>query len=115
MRQIIIALLLFTLALFGNTPPQITYNDQHQPIIIEYLDGTTTTSEYDAAGRLTSSTDQRGNTTTYTYDAVGNKLSQTDALGNTTTFAYDAQGNLLTVTDALNQTTTYEYNASTKG
>ena len=107
----IFTLLLFTFTLFGNIPPQITYNDQHQPIIIEYLDGTTTTSEYDAAGRVTSTTDQRGNSTTYTYDAVGNKLSQTDALGNKTTYTYDAQGNLLTVTDALNQTTSYQYNA----
>ena len=72
MKQIL-TLLLFTLTLFANIPPQITYNENHQPLVIEYENGNTILYEYDAAGRTTSTTDQRGNTTTYEYDAVGNK------------------------------------------
>jgi len=107
----LLLLLIFTLATHANIPPQITYNDQQQPLVVEYEDGSTIVYEYDKAGRTLSTTDQNANTTIYTYDAVGNKLSQTDALGNKTSFTYDAQGNMLSVTDALGQTTTYTYNS----
>ena len=92
MRYLLL-ILAFVSFLTASIPPEITYNDNHQPLVIEYEDGNTILYDYDAAGRLTSVTDQNGHTTTYTYDAVGNRLSQTDALGNQTTFTYDAQSN----------------------
>jgi len=100
----ILLLLLITLQTHANIPPQTTYNENHQPLVIEYADGSTILYEYDATGRTTSTTNQNNHTTTYTYDAVGNRLSSTDALGNKTTFTYDAQGNLV-----AKDSTTYEY------
>ena len=49
----IFTLLLLTLTLFGNIPPQITYNDQHQPLVVEYADGSVITYTYDEAGNIT--------------------------------------------------------------
>jgi RHS repeat-associated protein len=61
---------------------------------------------YDAAGRLTSQTDQSGQQTTYAYDALG-RLTQFNPPGSPpTSYGYDAAGNR---TQAGN--TTYTYNA----
>jgi RHS repeat-associated protein len=66
---------------------------------------------YDAAHRLTSSTDALSNTTSYAYDAAGNRTSMTDPLNHTTSYAYDAINRQTSVTDALNHTTSYGYDA----
>jgi RHS repeat-associated protein len=61
---------------------------------------------YDAAGRLTSQTDEQGQQTTYGYDALG-RLTQFNPPGQpATAYGYDAAGNR---TQAGN--TTYTYNA----
>jgi len=89
-------------------------------------------NEYDADGRLVSTTDplgqavtfnhnlvartetvtdRLGHATVYEYDDRGNVLRQTDPLGGVTTRTYDAFGNELTRTDPLGRTTTLTYDS----
>jgi RHS repeat-associated protein len=95
--------------------------------------GATTTSTYDPAGNLLTSTDPDGITTTYTYtptnlkatisysgssahsvsytyDADGSKTGMTDATGSSS-YIYDPFGELTSATNGANQTTGYGYNA----
>ena len=131
MRQIIVALLLFTLSLFANTTTY-TYNTHNKRTKTTYADGTTASKTYDAMDNLLSETNQEGETTSYAYDdadrlikttypdgttttseydAAGRVTSSTDQRGNTTTYTYDAVGNKLSQTDALGNTTTFTYDA----
>lgn len=87
-------------------------------------------NEYDASGRLLSTTDNDGNIvhynfdpntrqqiitdrlghiTVYEFDERGNTVSITDADGKVTRATYDLAGNRLTDTDQLGNTTTYTY------
>jgi RHS repeat-associated protein len=89
-------------------------------------------NDYDANGRLISTTDANGKTITYSYnlnadqesvtnrlgdqtsyqyDARGNIIQETDALGNVTSYTYDSQDNKLSETDPLGHTTTYSYDS----
>ncbi len=52
----------------------------------------TTTSTYDQANNLESTTDANGNVTTFAHNAVGDTLSLTDSDGNTTSWTYDRDG-----------------------
>lgn len=69
----------------------------------------TTTSTYDAFGRIVRSTDGNGNATTYDYDRLGRQVEVTDAAGERVT-TYDAFSRVLTQRDRLNNVTTYTYN-----
>ena len=55
----------------------------------------TTTTLYDAAGRVSRVTDAYGNYEEYTYDAVGNKLTYRNQKGDVWNYVYDAAGRLL--------------------
>jgi RHS repeat-associated protein len=92
---------------------------------------------YDAAHRVTSSTDALGNYINYTlnalgnhtqentytsgatlkkqhsatFDALGRLLVDTAGAGQTTTYTYDKNSNILTVQDGNSHTTTYTYDA----
>ena len=59
----------------------------------------TTSSTYDADGRLTSSTDANNNTTQTFYTDDGQVDHTVDSLGNTTGYLYDASGNLIQTTN----------------
>ena len=72
-------------------------------------DNPRTGSEYDAAGRLKASINERGVRTEYGYDAAGRRTTVTDALGHVTTTAYDAAGQRVAVTDALGRMTRFVY------
>jgi YD repeat-containing protein len=69
-----------------------------------YADGRFTSQGYDALGRLTSKTDERGGTTTYAYepgcDCTDRMTSVTDPLGRTTSMTYDGMGRKTSTTDA---------------
>ena len=75
---------------------------------VEDPDGQYVTYGYDAAGDLTSVTDQIGNvagcgcaaanTTTYAYDGNHHLITQTDPLGNSTSYVYSAAGQVTSVT-----------------
>ncbi len=117
MKQIITTLLLFTLSLFANIPPQITYNDHHQPLVIEYENGSTIlygydevgnitlietptqsiSKTYDALNHLSTVTDAQG-TTTYTYDALGRQTQISYSNGMSTSYAYDSRNRITNIT-----------------
>jgi RHS repeat-associated protein len=76
---------------------------------IAAADNATTTTAYDAAGQVQSTTDALNHTTSYAYDDAGRRTSVTDALTHVITFTYDNAGNQLSVKDANNHTTNYIY------
>ena len=65
--------------------------------------------EYDAAGRQTATTDERGNRTQYFYDAIGRLIRLVNPLGATETYAYDALGNRTQQTNPLGRTISYAF------
>lgn len=67
---------------------------------------------YDAANRITATTDPEGRTATTTYDAAGNVAATTDPDGHTTTFTRDAAGRVIAITDPLGRVTTTTYDAN---
>ena len=70
-----------------------------------------TSSTYDAAGRLKSTTDALGHTTSYVYDGDGRLIQTTDPDGSFTTVTYDAAGRKVAQTDPKGLTTTYRYDS----
>ena len=68
------------------------------------------TYTYDAAYRVSSSTDDTG-TTTYRYDAIGQLKSAALPNGRTISYDYDATGNRTRVIDSQLGTTTYSVNS----
>ncbi|MEN6460939.1 MAG: X2-like carbohydrate binding domain-containing protein [Syntrophomonas sp.] len=72
--------------------------------------GVTINYTYDAAGRVTSISDEEGNKTTITYDAQDRPLTITDPLGCTLSYSYDSYGNKTSETDGNGNTTSYTYN-----
>jgi RHS repeat-associated protein len=74
-------------------------------------DGSSNSTEYDAAGQKVSKTDEEGRTTRYAYDAVGNLLRVIDPAGGVTEYAYDASNNRISIRDANGNVTGMEYDA----
>ncbi len=78
-------------------------------------DGITSTSTYDANGRVASQVLPSGGTTTFTYSLVNSlvptsPVTQTvvkDPVGNVTTYRFNTQGFVVSVTDATGQTRTF--------
>ncbi|WP_005034730.1 Ig-like domain repeat protein [Holophaga foetida] len=81
------------------------------PVATPGLDRTTTFS-YDAAGRLSSSTDALGQTESYTYDGVGNKVTFTNKKQATWDYVYDAAGRLIQEIDPAVSVTTISADAN---
>lgn len=52
-------------------------------------------TEYDAAGRVVSTTDSLGRSTTYVYDVMGRQTRVTEQLGHVSEYVYDTLGNLI--------------------
>lgn len=73
--------------------------------------GKSTTTVYDALGRVYQRKGNHGQVLTYAYDGNGNVLSVTDALGHKTSYAYDALNRLADVTDAAGGITAYSHDA----
>lgn len=73
-----------------------------------------TSSVYDVAGNLASSTDARGNTSTFTYDATGAVTGQVEPVGAgssiTSSFGYDAAGHRTRFTDGRGSAWLTTYN-----
>ena len=76
--------------------------------------GTTEARIYDAFGRLTQVTDQRGNIAKIEYDRLGRTTATVDELNGRRLVTYDGFSRTLTTRDALSNTTTYSYNDSTR-
>ncbi len=76
--------------------------------------GITESRIYDAFGRLTQITDQRGNIAKVEYDRLGRTTATVDQLGGRRLTTYDGFSRVLSTRDALSNTTTYSYNDSTR-
>ena len=121
----------------GNFATTYAYDAAGNLLSVALPDGATLTNSYDAAHRLTGTTDLFGQSISYTLDALGDrtlinvkdanhstKLTHSgkfDALGRvlqdiggmsqTTTYSYDSDGNPLTVVDPLTYKTTRVFDA----
>jgi RHS repeat-associated protein len=73
--------------------------------------GSLTSFNYDALGRLANVTDPRSLATNYTYDGLDDQTSIASPDTGGTTKTFDAAGNLATSTDANGNVTTYTYDA----
>ncbi|MEK6789605.1 MAG: LysM peptidoglycan-binding domain-containing protein [Pseudomonadota bacterium] len=69
----------------------------------------TTGSQYDAFGRVVSTTDGRGFVSSTRYDLNGRKIVTQDPLNPSRSTEYDAWGRTYQETDALGHVTTYAY------
>jgi RHS repeat-associated protein len=72
----------------------------------------TTTTSYDAVGRVTAVTDPNGNTTTYSYDTLDRLTSESiviDSLTQTRNYQYFTGDNIVKKTDRNGRVTEYEY------
>jgi len=67
---------------------------------------------HDLDNRRETITDRLGRTTIHEYDANGNVTKTTDAKLGVTLYSYDSRDNLLSTTNALGKTTSYTYDAS---
>lgn len=95
-----------------------TVKGLNTPVQQSSPDTSTSTYAYDAAGRVSTSTDARGKTTTFAYDNLGRMVSASYPTGTATAFVYDgggspydgARGQLTQITDASGSTT-YAYDS----
>ncbi|HVV75238.1 MAG TPA: RHS repeat-associated core domain-containing protein [Mycobacteriales bacterium] len=86
--------------------------EQTTPATAAAPGGATTTSSYDAAGRLTATTNPRGQTTSYDYDAAGEPTAVDYSAADTpdVSYGYDADGRRKSMTDGTG-TTSYRYDS----
>jgi len=115
----ILLLLIITLQTYANIPPQITYNENNQPLVIEYENGSIEEYSYDNIGNLTQVEHSNSNGTvlqsfTYTLDAVGNRTQIVENSGRTVDYSYNTVNQLTqeVVTNdpqQNNTTTTFTY------
>lgn len=91
------------------TAHSTTFDDENRPKQRQRAGVTIETLHYDAAGRLTRSTDANGEHSDFSVDAAGNRTSETRPLGYARSWSYFPWGGLATATDADGITTTYEY------
>ena len=90
----------------------MTYDKVGNLISTTYPTGAKIVYSYDKNYNLVSETRLYGDvesTTTYDYDKAGRNTAITDAFGNTTRFAYNSQSLLETMTDPLGNVYTYYY------
>jgi len=77
----------------------------------------TTTTVYDIAGRVSSTTDPLGHTTSYAYDALNRQTQVVEAVGTsaqrTATMIYDAADNLTSETTGQSSTGSYAHQVTT--
>lgn len=81
----------------------------HVPEYPDHHSCITEQNEYDAADRLTKSTDVTGASIQYEYDLTGNLTRVINDLGNSLYYRYDAKGQRTHVTDEKGYTVTTEY------
>ncbi len=86
-----------------------TYDAAGRVIETRDSNGAVTMNEYNLDGKLTSSVDALGDQTEYTYDADGRLIQMTDPSGNVTQYQYDPDGNLLKTTYANGTFTTQTF------
>jgi RHS repeat-associated protein len=99
---------------------QFGYDEAGDRTSVTDADGNETTYTYNADSELTSMVSPAGNvsggkpsahTTSYTYDAAGEITTETDQLGHATSYGYDGDGNRTSVVDANGHKTKQTYDA----
>jgi RHS repeat-associated protein len=89
----------------------------HHPVR-QVLDGAVTSTTYDPAGNVLSTTDPQGRRTAYTYNLTGHVATAVAAAGTgqaaATTYAYDLDGNVTAMRDPEGHATTYAYDAANR-
>ena len=119
-----------SIAAFGNTSYNYTYDQGYEIITTTAPDGKTSISKIDASGKTVQTTDNAGNVldmsyyahgglkevkqgntvlTAIEYDEYNRKKKQTDISAGITQYDYDAYGRLHTETNAKGQVTTMLY------
>src|SRR6185503_4392101 len=90
-----------------------TYDLAGQLTRVKHPDNSEVGHAYDAIGRETATTDERGNITRYEYDpscACSERISKvTDALNHATIYKFDVTGRLTSVIDAATRETKFTY------
>lgn len=95
----------------GNTTTYV-YDDLSRKIEERYAVGgqqRVRTFTYDAMGRLSRVTNEKGNSSDTRFDARGKVLQEINPLSETITYTYDENGNVKTVTDAEGRRITTDY------
>ena len=87
------------------------YDDLGRRTSVTNPRGKTSTTEYDANGRMSSITDANSEVILLTYDDAGQLDTVTNARGYLTDHDWDINGNPDSITDALNQVEEYDYNS----
>ena len=88
------------------------YDNKGRGNSISYVDGSSSSLEYNERGDVVKSTNRRGESITYEYDAEGNLTKKTWPNGRTFTMAYDAKGNVTNAADSVTGAVTMEYDAN---
>lgn len=96
----------------GIQPVRTDYDADGRLISTTDAFGKVITFNHDIAGRQEIVTDRLGNVRVMEYDQRGNIVRETDPLGHVTTRTFDTHSNPLTETNPLGHTTTYTYDAS---
>ncbi len=95
----------------ANATERTEYDANGRVISTTDASGATRRTEYDIAGQVIAEIDPRGRRTTYQYDSAGRRIRVTRPDGSSTQTAYDAAGRATSITDALGRTTRYQFDA----
>ncbi len=99
----------------GSTEILVTafaYDALDRVIQTTFVDASTTSTAYDALGKVRSHTDALGRVTTMTYGLMGRLTGTTFPDTTTQSQTYDAEGRVLTQTDRLGRVTRFVYTAA---
>ena len=94
----------------GDEVISFTYDAMGQQLSVTDVSGTTTTA-YDALGRVTETLDAGGHLLSYEYDALGRRTALVGPEGGRTLYSYDAGSQLTSLTDPQGGATLYSYDA----
>lgn len=87
------------------------YDDLGRSTSVGYVDGSSSSLEYNDKGDVMKSTNRRGESIAYAYNGKGKLVRKTWGNGRTFTLAYDAKGNVTNAADSVTGPVTMEYDA----
>ena len=87
------------------------YDDLGRSTSVGYVDGSSSSLEYNDKGDVVKSTNRRGESIAYAYNGKGKLVRKTWGNGRSFTLAYDAKGNVTNAADSVTGPVTMEYDA----